>query len=452
MSHNFCVPSLILGRRMAKKEYLLYSARGGRNCAVRFLNAKTGEYLPAISLGTQNKKDAEKTVIQWLKNGIPNKGQLIEIEKLDYILMTIKSKEFDVNAADKILTALKARGFVRQDVEIRDDSTPLLSDYVLDFWNIETSKYVKERLSTGKTIGTTHCKNMLYAFKKHALPIFGDMRLSELNIDIINDFLFTCEDKGLSSSTINDIGQSICQPLKYAFVKKIINQDISIGLFKFSKPAKERGILTYEEADRLFSVKWKSKRAYAASILASQTGMRLGEIIALRKNDIGLDRIFVQHSWSQVDGLKSTKTGTSRTIPLMPETRKLLLELADDKDNLSRLLDNPFIFYSSDPQKPISQRSINRSFNEALELIGINEKERQERNIVFHSWRHYVATYLANNVKKRTGMGITGHKDERTYAGYSSHETDDEFNEKMAALRGLAEYKPIKREENIEFG
>ena len=54
---------------------------------------------------------------------------------------------------------------------------------------------------------------MLYAFKKHALPILGNMRLSELNIDIINDFLFTCEEKGLSSSTINDIGKSICQPL-----------------------------------------------------------------------------------------------------------------------------------------------------------------------------------------------------------------------------------------------
>ena len=437
---------------MAKKEYLLYSARGGRNCAVRFLNAKTGKYLPAISLGTQNKKEAEKVIFQWMKNGIPNKGHLVEIEKLDYMLSSIKNKDFDVNAADKILTALKARGFVRQDVEVRDDSTPLLRDYVLDFWNIETSKYVKERLSTGKTIGTTHCKNMLYAFRKHALPILGDMRLSELNIDIINDFLFTCEEKGLSSSTINDIGKSICQPLKYAFVKKIINQDISIGLFKFSKPAKERGILTYEEANKLFSIKWKCKRSFAASLLASQTGMRLGEILGLRKNDIGLDRIFVQYSWSQIDGLKSTKTGTSRTIPLMPETRKILLELADDKDNLSRLLDNPFIFYSGDPKKPISQRSINRNFNEALELIGITEKERQERNIVFHSWRHYVATYLANNAKKRTGMSITGHKNERTYAGYSSHETDDEFNEKMEALRGLAEYKPVKREENIEFG
>lgn len=437
---------------MAKKEYLLYSARGGRNCAVRFLNTKTGEYLPAISLGTSNKKEAEKIVIQWLKNGIPNKGQLAEIEKLDYMLLVIKSKDFDVKAADAVLKALKARGFVRHDVEVRDDTTPLLSDYVLDFWNIETSKYVKERLATGKTIGTTHCKNMLYAFKKHALPILGDKRLSELNIDIINDFLFTCEEKGLSSSTINDIGKSICRPLKYAFVKKIINQDITIGLFKFSKPAKERGILTYEEADKLFSVKWKCKRAYAASLLASQTGMRLGEILALRKDDIGLDRIFVQHSWSQIDGLKSTKTGNSRTIPLMPETRKILLDLANDKDNLSRLLDNPFIFYSGDPQKPISQRSINRSFNEALELIGIGEKERQERNIVFHSWRHYVATYLANNTKKRTGMSITGHKNERTYAGYSDHETDEEFSEKMAALRSLAEYKPIKREDNIEFG
>jgi|GEM_PF-3864684 len=60
---------------MAKKEYLLYSARGGRNCAVRFLNAKTGEYLSAISLGTQNKKEAEKIIIQWLKNDYFGSGK-----------------------------------------------------------------------------------------------------------------------------------------------------------------------------------------------------------------------------------------------------------------------------------------------------------------------------------------------------------------------------------------
>lgn len=436
---------------MAKKEYLLYSARGGRNCAVRFLNAKTGEYLPAISLGTQNKKEAEKIIIQWLKNGIPNKGKVIEIEMMDFILAAIKSKDFNLNSASEVLTALQKRGFVRQSVKVQDTTTPLLSDYIVSFWNREDSTYVKERLATGKTMGRSHCRNMLNTAKKHILPVFGNFYLSEMNTEMINDFLLECQDNGMAGSTINHIAQSICKPLKYAYTKKIIAQNIEIGLLKFAEKRKERGILTYKEVNELFSINWKCKRSFTACLLASQTGMRIGEILALRKDDIGLDRLFIRHSWSEVDGLKTTKTGESRVVPLMPETRELLLALAEDENNLNRYFENPYIFYSGIPNVPVDKKVISKNFYRALELIGITEKERQERNIVFHSWRHYVATYLANNTKKRTGMSITGHKNERTYAGYSSHETDDEFNEKKEALRGLADYKPKIKKENIKF-
>ncbi|UTC82679.1 tyrosine-type recombinase/integrase [Treponema denticola] len=436
---------------MAKKEYLLYSARGGRNCAVRFLNTKTGEYLPAISLGTQNKKEAEKIIIQWLKNGIPSKGRVNEIEMMNFILAAIKSKDFNLNSASEVLTALQKRGFVRQSVKVQDTTTPLLSDYIVSFWNREYSTYVKERLATGKTMGRSHCRNMLNTAKKHILPVFGNFYLSEMNTEMINDFLLECQDNGMAGSTINHIAQSICKPLKYAYTKKIIAQNIEIGLLKFAEKRKERGILTYKEVNELFSINWKCKRSFTACLLASQTGMRIGEILALRKDDIGLDRLFIRHSWSEVDGLKTTKTGESRVVPLMQETRELLLALAEDENNLNRYFENPYIFYSGIPNVPVDKKVISKNFYRALELIGITEKERRERSIVFHSWRHYVATYLANNVNKRTGMSITGHKNERTYAGYSSHETDDEFNEKKEALRSLADYKPKIKNENIKF-
>ena len=50
----------------------------------------------------------------------------------------------------------------------------------------------------------------------------------------------------------------------------------------------ERGILTLDEARELFdenkfSQYWQSEIAYAANLLSATTGMRLGEVLALRR-------------------------------------------------------------------------------------------------------------------------------------------------------------------------
>lgn len=437
---------------MSKKDYLILSARNGRHCAVKFLNSATGKYMPAISLGTSNKKEALKIVIDWLKNGIPDKGQIQDIEARDYVFNLIKSDTFTLEQAEDVINLLKLRGFLSEDVQLKNASTPLLKDYVSDFWNFEKSLYVKEKKLQGEKIGYAHCKNMLQLARKHAFPVLGDKHLSELSVEKINAFLLSCQDKGLASRTVNNISVSVVKPLKFAYEKKIIKENFNIALYKFSLPGKERGILTREEVHRLFAEKWPDKKSYLASLLASQTGARIGEIQALRKEDIGLDRLFIRHSWSDIEGLKSTKTGDSRIVPLMPEMRKALLDLVESEANPWRLSENPFIFWSCHPEKPIHRHTLNDAFKEALEHIGIAETERKERNIVFHSWRHYVATYLANNAKKRTGMGITGHKDERTFDGYSDHEVGTDFDEKMEALKGLVNYTPPQqKKEKIKF-
>ena len=53
-------------------------------------------------------------------------------------------------------------------------------------------------------------------------------------------------------------------------------------------------------------------------MLALYTGMRQGEIAALRLEDIGADRIYIRHSWSKYEGLKETKTNECREIKIPP--------------------------------------------------------------------------------------------------------------------------------------
>jgi integrase len=85
----------------------------------------------------------------------------------------------------------------------------------------------------------------------------------------------------------------------------------------------EKGILTREELLRLFTfieknenVIWKSKMHYILNLTAVTTGMRLGELLALKYEMVKPNSITVAYSWSESDRLKCPKNGKTRTIPI----------------------------------------------------------------------------------------------------------------------------------------
>ena len=111
----------------------------------------------------------------------------------------------------------------------------------------------------------------------------------------------------LSTSSVKQT-LSICKiALKWAFEEKIIPTNPAIGVKKFLITNRERGVLTETEAASVFSVNWKDKRAFVASILACTTGARQGEILALRLSDIKETTLNIAHSYSRSDDLKCPK-------------------------------------------------------------------------------------------------------------------------------------------------
>ena len=155
-----------------------------------------------------------------------------------------------------------------------------------------------------------------------------------------------------------------------------------------------------------------------ANLLSAATGMRMGEIQALRKSDLypedKPDRIIVTHSWDRSFGLKGTKTGKSRVIPLSPLLRRklFLLMMRGPED---------FLFPNPTLEKPVYERTLTDSLYTALEKLGISEAERKERNITFHSWRHFFNTFLRK-------QGIQDSKVQMV-TGHSSVEMTDERSE-----------------------
>lgn len=70
-------------------------------------------------------------------------------------------------------------------------------------------------------------------------------------------------------------------------------------------------------------------------------------------------------------------------------------------------------------------------FYAMLAKIGISKEMRQERNVVFHSWRHFYAPQISQRAQERLAQDTPGHSSAKMTAHYADHNTD----EKMNALR-----------------
>ena len=52
---------------------------------------------------------------------------------------------------------------------------------------------------------------------------------------------------------------------------------------------------------------------------------------------------------------------------------------------------------------------------------------------MFHSWRHFYASRMADRLEARKIMLVTGHKTRAVFDGYADHSLDSDLNEVAVA-------------------
>ena len=310
-----------------------------------------------------------------------------------------------------------------------------LLDFLTNFWDYEKSDYVQDKLAHGKKIGKRHCyemtRNLLYwrdFFKQsETVEELTPERLKEFEKYLRNRK--TAKGSGtLSTVTMDNIIKTGSIAFKWAVKEEYIQKSPFDRLTVYSKENRERGILTNHEVAELFKRgEWKDERARVANLVAMTTGLRCGEILALRFCDLEENRIQVRHAWSEKDGLKTPKNGKSRIVPLLPAVRKELLKLGMQNPHNVKSTER-FIFFGTIPEKPIVHNLLNDGLAEALESIGIDEDQRKERNIVFHSWRHYYAPTIANKDDERPAQLALGHLSASMTKHYADHKREEEID------------------------
>jgi len=208
-------------------------------------------------------------------------------------------------------------------------------------------------------------------------------------------------------------------------------------------PMKELKPPDPDQVVRLFRLAQESDPELATFILlAASSGVRRGELLALRWSDIDLDaaRLSIERGIVRVgDDLieQGTKTHQSRRISLDAGTVSALKAHRERMAEralvaASAIASESFVFsHAIDGSSPWHPDSTSRAFRRICQQAGVTE-------VRLHDLRHYVATrLLAAGVDVRTVAGRLGHRNPSTTLNVYSHfvpETDQEAAETLGRI------------------
>jgi integrase len=205
----------------------------------------------------------------------------------------------------------------------------------------------------------------------HLLPVFGDFCLSDITPRMIEDYRLRREKEGAELGTINREHAL----LKHMFTKAMDWEIVQGNPAKRIRLAKEKPrsrYLTREEIHCLIEATESSKAPHLRPIviMALNTGMRIGEILNLKWDDVDFNRRVIQ--------VQQTKNDQPREVPM---TDWLFETLWDWR---KKSLDFPYVF-SNISGKPIT--TVRTSFAVALKKAGI-------KDFRFHDLRHTAASQM----------------------------------------------------------
>lgn len=402
-----------------RRDYYLHTRKG--IFYVEFVCPETGAKLSARSTGERDRLKARVKAELWKIQGIPSGSEskprkIEEAAGIEAVIRAIRKSELTQDDALRVVATLKGMGLV--DVAAVGNSgkgAVPFAQFVETFWDYDKSGYIKDRLAHGYRLTKRHASECIKRFRHDIAPVFGDKKLNCVTTEDLKKLSVGLAERGLATSSINQIMLVCCTPLKWAFNEKIIPANPALGLTKFSITNKERGVLTEAEAAAVFAAEWKDKRAFVASVVAATTGARQGECLALRRSDIGEDTLNIAHSWSPVDGLKCPKNGKRRTVPLLPEVRAALLDLLADNPHGR---EDPFVFFSSKAGQPADPKVLLDGLHETLAKIGIDYRGR---GVVFHSWRHFFCSKITQRIDGEKVAKVSGHLSPGVFKKYADH-------------------------------
>jgi integrase len=264
-------------------------------------------------------------------------------------------------------------------------SMPLFKDFAAGY--LETTSAMNHKPSTQNSIKI--------ALEKHINPFFGDMRINQIERRHVRQFIQDPElNKDLAAATIRNLKAYLSAILSEAVEDELIKANPAVytgKLIKKTDPAKRINPLTWDEKNKLEeALRVHYPYYYPFFLTMLRTGLRLGEIIALKPGDLDFNGSFIEVKRNCVRGLIGTpKSGKVRRVDMSAGLKKVLQAYltARKKEVLKKGWREPpeWLFYNGSGNTVDVNNIRDRVFKKVFEKAGL-------RKIRMHDLRHTYAT------------------------------------------------------------
>ena len=245
--------------------------------------------------------------------------------------------------------------------------------------------------------------------KRHVIPAIGRTKLKKLTELHVQHLYREMQERGLSSRTVQYSHAVLRRALKQAVRWKMIPRNVCQDMDPPRVRREEMRPLDLQQTRRLLEAA-RGERLQALYVLAVHTGMRPGEMLALKWSDVDMDAktLQVNHALS-AGAFTAPKTSKSRRridltagcVAALKAHRKRQLEERMQRTGLWS--DHGLVFPSS-VGTPLSHRNVVRAFKGALQRAGLPSSVR------LYDLRHTCATLLlSRNVHPKYVQELLGH-------------------------------------------
>ena len=297
-------------------------------------------------------------------------------------------------------------------------------EHILYEWLDNKKQFIKE----------SSYNKYLFCIENYLISNRGSIDFKKLKSSDIEQLFNLNNICNLSNSTKNIILIIINSSIKYGMEKKYRKNLIEMDI-KFKKKKNEITYFTIKEQEILENYVNHNMNIRNLAILVSlYTGLRLGELCALKGTDIDFinNTIYINKTVQRIknnDGNSKTKlvidipktTNSTRVIPVPVFIINLLKQYIEDKDN--------YIFTGTN--KPKDPRTLEKYFTSLLKRLNL-------KPLNWHSLRHSFSTRLREQkVDIKVISELLGHSNWKTTQEIYVHASLDSKIQSMNELSSL---------------
>lgn len=270
--------------------------------------------------------------------------------------------------------------------------------YTWEDWYQECSKRVRIEFKESTYLGY---KGVL---EKWVNPHWNDRLLHEITSADVHELIFGFVD-GVSHWHRKNILKYVRRLFSMALEEGLLSRNPALKV-KVKVPEVAQKVLAPKEIEVLLKeAKTIGHRYYDIWVLALMTGMRSGELYALRWTSVDLETGFINitTAWTRQDGFGPTKSSRNRVVPISAPCMSFLKELRLRRGS------EEFVLPHLSEWSQGAQAQVLKEFCEGLGITAVK----------FHDLRAtFITQLLRNGVALAKVMAIVGHSQLKTTQGY----------------------------------